>query len=125
MTEWLSGMLAIASVFMCLGLWPLLRIELRESEVPWYRNKALRISSALWLHGFGAIALFSSAFRGMLDEITGPALYFVWCAFALWLIAKVMIVSVSGWLKTCLALFAVWTAGCALWALFADGGIGL
>lgn len=117
MTEWLSGMLAIASVFMCLGLWPLMRIELRDSKLPWYRNKALRIAAALWLHGFGAIALFSSAFWGRLDEVAGPALWFVWWAFGLWLVAKTMIISVSGWLKTCLALFAAWSAGCAFVAI--------
>lgn len=117
LTEWLTGMLAIASVFMCLGLWQLIRVELRESTVPWYRNKALRVSTALWMHGIGAILLFSSALRGRLDGVTAPALYLIWAAFGLWLVAKTMIVSVSGWLRTCLVLFALWSAFCAFGAL--------
>jgi hypothetical protein len=127
---WLAGMLAIASVIMCIGIWPLLRAEIRESPTPMLKNKALRLAFALWLHGVGSVVLFTSTIFGALRqslgiEIGGPvssaALWLAWLALGLWLVAKTMIVAVSGRLRLCIALFVLWTAGCLVWRLVAAG----
>jgi hypothetical protein len=123
MTSWLSGMLAIASIIMVIGLGPLVKAELHESSRPWYRNKALRISLALYIHGIGAVVLFASPLMAGVEQTAGVALYLLWAALGMWLLAKTLIISaVSKRIGLTIALFVGWTAGCAAWSLF--GGIG-
>lgn len=127
---WLAGMLAISSIIMCIGIWPLLRMELNATHEPWRQNKALRLAFALWLHGAGSLVLFSSTlFAGLrmalgIERVAGTAsvaLWMAWLALTLWLVAKTMIVSVAGRLRLCLALYAVWTVVCVGWVWFNDG----
>ena len=40
MTAWLTGMLAIASAIMCIGLWPLVKTEWAKTDETWWRNRA-------------------------------------------------------------------------------------
>lgn len=109
-TNWLLGMLAVASVVMCVGLYPLVMTELHDGRQYWLRNKALRFSAALVIHAVGAIMLFTTPALAWLPHGNVVALYVAWGAMGLWLLAKTMIVSVSGGLRICLALFVVWTA---------------
>ena len=112
-------MLAIASAIMCFGLWPLVKAEWRSSShIRWWDNRAFKLALALYIHGMGAIILFASV------PLTAPrkvdeaiALYLLWGVFGLWLVAKTLIISVTGRLKLCAVLFAAWSAGCAWWAL--------
>jgi hypothetical protein len=113
-TNWLTGMLAIASVIMCVGLWPLVRAEWRAEDQRWRDNKALRLAAAFYIHGIGAVVLFASPFFSEVERVAGLALYLAWAAFGMWLLAKVLIISVSGRLRLCMVLFAVWSAFCAL-----------
>lgn len=122
LTSWLTGMLAIASVIMCIGLWPLVRAEWQDADHPWRENKALRLAVALYIHGVGAVVLFASPFFGRVDETAGLALYLAWATFGAWLVAKVLIISVSGRFRLCMFLFVVWTAFSALWGL-SEGGV--
>lgn len=111
MTEWFSGMLTIASILMCRGLIPLIRLELATGEVAWTRNKSLRLSVALLIYAVGAVSLLAASFIGHLSEIEQP-MWFTWSAFALWLCSKTMIISVTGWMRTCLALYTAWSGFC-------------
>lgn len=111
MTEWFAGMLLIASVAMCVGLWPLVRLEIISANVKWNHNKALRIAGALLVHAVGALVLLSAAFLGKVGDMIAP-LWFTWTAFSLWLIAKSMIVSVTGWFRTMLIAYAIWSGFC-------------
>lgn len=124
---WLAGMLAISSIIMCIGVWPLLRMELHVADEPWRQNKALRLAFALWLHGAGSLVLFSSTLFAGLRQAIGVdrvadsgavALWMVWCALTLWLVAKTMIVSVTGRLRLSLVLYAIWSVVCASWVWF-------
>lgn len=108
MTEWFSGMLVVASLIMCWGLVPLIRIELSEGGVVWTGNKSLRLSFALLIYAVGSIFLLAASLIGHLSEIDQP-MWFTWSALALWLCSKTLIISVTGRMKTCLALYALWS----------------
>ena len=122
MTAWLTGMLAIASAIMCIGLWPLVKAEWRKTDESWWRNRAFKLALALYIHGMGAIILFASIPLTASDTVDAAvALYLLWGVFGLWLVAKTLIISVTGRLKLCAVLFAAWSAGCALWSLTGGG----
>lgn len=118
MTVWLTGMLAIASLIMCVGLWQIIRKELADQAEHWWLNRSLRLSGAFYIHGLGAIVLFTSSLFTRADLPTGIILYTAWAALGLWLLAKTMIVSVSGGFRLCLFLYLLWTAGCAAWGMW-------
>lgn len=117
MTVWLTGMLAIASAIMCIGLWPIVKSELRAEDVVWWRNKALRVSGALYIHGAGAVILFATIPLSSNGLMVGVSAYLLWAVLGLWLLAKTLVISVSGRLRFSLLAFAIWTAGCAFYSL--------
>lgn len=118
MTVWLTGMLAIASLIMCVGLWQIVRQELADGSQHWWLNKALRLSGAFYLHGVGAIILFASSLLAGINTPTGIVIYSVWAGLGLWLLAKTMIISVSGGFRLCLMSYMAWTTGCAAWGMW-------
>lgn len=122
MTIWLTGMLAIASTIMCIGLWPVVRSEMRSHDIPWWRNKALRVSGALYIHGAGAIVLFAMIPMYAHNTFVGLTAYLAWAVLGCWLIAKLLIISVTDRFKTAAVMFTGWSAGCALYALMEGGG---
>lgn len=111
MTEWFSGILAIAAVLVCIGTMRILRLELQTTNLPWRDDKVSRISLALILYAVGAVVLLIAAFAGRLGAAPEP-LWFTWTAFTFWIIANTMIISITGWLKSCLILYAVWSGLC-------------
>jgi hypothetical protein len=117
-TTWLFRMLAAASVLMCFWLWGTVRAEIHADNAPWYRNKALRLSSALFIHGIGAVLLFASPLFQDVEQPVGIALFLLWGALALWLVAKLLIISVVGRLGVCLAVLGTWTVGRIVWEVW-------
>jgi hypothetical protein len=101
-TTWLFRMLAAASVLMCFWLWGTVRAEIHADNAPWYRNKALRLSP-----------LFQDV-----EQPVGIALFLLWGALALWLVAKLLIISVVGRLGVCLAVLGTWTVGRIVWEVW-------
>lgn len=117
-TAWLFRMLAGASVLMCIWLWPMVKAEFHTEGVPWYRNKALRLSSALFIHGIGAVLLFASPMFYRADQPLGLAVVLMWAALALWLAAKLLFISVVGRLGLCLGILGAWTVGRVAYEVF-------
>jgi len=110
-------MLAIASAIMCIGLWPIVKAEFLAQDAVWWRNRALRISGALYIHGAGALVMFAAIPFAAKDVVLGITAYMLWAVLGLWLLAKTLIISISGRLTLTALAFTTWTAGCALYSL--------
>jgi hypothetical protein len=106
---WLLGLLGIASVLISYYLIPIVRLEYRSDE-RWWRNKAFRLSFGLWVHSFGAVDLIVATIVARVQDRNSLSLYLLWSAWALWIIAKNIIVAVVGRWEMSLALSLLWTA---------------
>jgi hypothetical protein len=124
-TTWLMRLLGLTAVMMCAWLVPAVRAEAMANPEPWYQNRTLRLAAALFIHGTGAILLFASPiFYPIGSGATGP-LYVLWAALGLWLIAKLLIISVVGRLYIALIVLGLWTGGRLLWEFYQTaGGVG-
>lgn len=108
--RWLIGALALASIAMSMSLVPIITHQIRDTTVKWYRNTALRLSSAMFLHSFGGVVLFTAMWSpGFKIGSQGIALYGVAFAYALWLLSKSLIISVGNGLKLYLFMLLAWS----------------
>ncbi len=115
-SSWLFGAIAIASLIMCYGLWPIARAEaMREGD--WWHNKAFWLSFALIVHGIGAIVIFSSLLFAQVDYRGGTVLVLLWSGLGLWLLSKNAVIHVTGRLQLALALYGLWTVIWLAWRI--------
>lgn len=114
-TSWLFGALAIASLIMCYGLWPIVRAE--ASEHRWWGNRAFWLSFALWSHGAGAVVIFGALLFAQVDYSRGLVLYLLWLGWTMWLISKTTVIHVTGRLQLAAALYVLWTLVWIAWRM--------
>lgn len=108
--RWLIGALALASICMSLSLLPVITMQIRDRSQNWYRNTALRLSSAMFAHSLGGVVLFTSMWTpGFRIGSEGVALYGIGFAYALWLVSKSLIISVGIGLRLYMLMLLVWT----------------
>lgn len=114
-TIWLAGLLSIASVFLIVALFPIVREELVRAETHPAQNRVLKMALAITLHAGGAIAVVLSPLMGWLGYAVAGVVIF-WIVLVDWLLAKLTIINAtSRHLQKCLLFMALWTAG---WWLF-------
>lgn len=114
-TSWLFGALAIASIIMCFGLWPIVRKEMVGS---WWGSRSFWLSAALLTHGVGAVAIFTSLLFAHIDYSGGTFMfYMLWLGWTLWLVSKTAVIHVTGRVQIAFALYALWTLMWAAWRL--------
>ncbi|MEW9855940.1 hypothetical protein [Novosphingobium sp. M1R2S20] len=112
-SAWLLGLLSIASVLMCVLLFPVVAGEWKAGD--WRRNKAFWLAAALWVHPIGAIIMFVATMASGVRYEEGLILYGLWTAWGLWLAAKTMVIHVNGRLQLALALYALWSILLIAW----------
>lgn len=114
------GLLAIASMVMCVGSFVVLSAQIKAGDT-FRSSKAVRLSAAICLHGLGAIPLFvATLFAGDRPNLD-PTVYLLWGTWTIWLVAKTMVIEVSGKLQLAMCLYAVWTLIWVAWRLDIGG----
>jgi len=116
-TSWLFGALAIASLIMCFGLWPIVRKEMIAEPGTWWSNRAFWLAFGLWFHGAGAVMIFGALLFAQVDYRGGTVLYLLWIGWSMWLLSKTAVIHVTGRIQLALALYLLWTLVWVAWRI--------
>lgn len=119
-TSWLFGALAIASLIMCFGLWPVVRKE-AASPGNWWSNRSFWLAFALWFHGAGAVVIFGALLFAQIDYRGGTVLYLLWMGWTMWLASKTAVIHVTGRIQLAVAMYLLWTLVWIAWRLNIGG----
>lgn len=116
---WAAGMLVIASLSMTSAAWPHIRAEFHNHGTPWYRNRALLFSAALFGHGVGSIVLLLAPF----GRLVSVAMWFIYLLSVaggtlLWAAKMTVTHSLGGQLPLVFGLSLAWTTVLGAMALF-------
>lgn len=112
----LLGLLAIASMVMCLGSFIVFYAQIKAGDT-WGSSKAVRLSAAICLHGFGAIPLFLATLLAPERTVFDWTVWLIWATWTIWLVAKTLVIEVSGKLQLAMCLYATWTLVWIAWRL--------
>lgn len=113
--RWIIGALALSAIAMSLSLLPTILLQIRDRSLPIFKNTALRLSLAMFIHSLGGVILFLAMWSpGFKIGSEGVALYAIFTAYFLWLVSKSMIISVGSGFKLYISMLCLWT-GLALY----------
>lgn len=116
-TSWLFGALAIASLIMCFGLWPIVRQEMVAEPRQWWGNRAFWLAAGLLVHGAGAVMIFGALLFAQIEYKGGTVLYLLWIGWGMWFLSKTAVIHVTGRLQLALALYVLWTVVWVVWRI--------
>lgn len=108
------GMLCLAAAIMAYGS----RVVMKRQKVSggsWVTNMPLQLSTAFYLHGLSSIPAFVATLVAGTRPVTDPATYLLWTTWVGWLVAKTMVIRVTGNLELALCSYAMWAVVWAVW----------
>lgn len=110
----LLGWLCLASIIMAFGSRLVMKAQ-RVAGERWITSMPLQLSTAIYIHGMSAVPAFLATLLAGNKPISDPIVYLLWATWLGWLVAKTMVIKVTGHLQMALALYALWAAIWAVW----------
>lgn len=110
----LLGWLCLASAIMVFGSRKVMHRQRRSGE-RWISSMPLQLSTALYIHGLSAIPAFLATLIAGTKPVSDPSTYLLWATWSGWLIAKSMVIRVTGHLQFALALYSLWAVVWIAW----------
>lgn len=109
------GWLAIGLVSLALLVVPNLKAEAEASDIPWQRNKALRLTLAMILAVCGGGLLLVAVIAAPVAHKDAVYNYLVWAGWSVILGAEAVAISALGRLGPTIAWWALWGAFVIAW----------
>lgn len=106
-TALLLGLLGVAAVVMSYGAFITLRHQIRAGDT-WANSPALQLSVAIFVHGASAIPVFLSVLLAPDKPQMNTMLVLLWSGYSGWIVAKTLVIKITGYLEAALWLYVVW-----------------
>ena len=116
----LLGLLAIASMVMSVSSLVILWAQVRSGDT-FRSSKSVRLSAAIAIHGAGAIPLLIATWIAGDRTTFDPSVYLIWATWTIWLVAKTLVIEVSGKLQLAMCLYSLWVLIWVAWRLNIGG----
>lgn len=108
------GWLCIASALMAFGARKVMKAQ-RVAGERWGDSPPMQLSTAIYIHGLSAIPAFLATLLAGSKPISDPTVYLVWATWLGWLVAKTMVIRVTGYTHLAIALYVLWALIWAAW----------
>lgn len=101
------GWLCIASALMAFGAHRVLKAQ-RVAGERWGNSPPMQLSTAILIHGLSSIPAFAATLLAGTKEVSDPTTYLIWATWMGWLVAKTLVIRVTGYTRLAFGLYGLW-----------------